>query len=89
MYELALVLIFFIIIIFVLCSNKENYAYAPFSAHLFPKINRDKWNSYQQLSRLPYSNPPVGPYTLGWDKLQNLKQEYPTQIKLYKLLHPA
>jgi|688.fasta_scaffold81298_2 hypothetical protein len=88
MYEIVLVIIFFIIIIFILCSRKENYAYAPFSAHFFPKLG-DDWNSYQQLSLLPYVNPPVGPYTFGWDELQNLKQEYPSQVKIYKLLYPS
>jgi hypothetical protein len=88
MHEIALVLLFFLIILFFLYSKKENYSYAPFSAHFFPSVKRNA-DKYEQLSLLPYSVPPTGPYSLGWDTLQNLKHEYPSQIKLYKLMHPS
>lgn len=80
-----LIIVILIFIIFITSHNKEKYSF-PFSAYLYPDM-KNLENRYNQMSRLPYNMPPVGPNSIGWEAHKKLNREYPTQSELYNLLH--
>lgn len=83
---LVILIVIVIIFLFITMFKKENYSY-PFSAHFYPSISPTEY-SYQQMSGIPYILPPVGPYSLGWEKQQHVKKEYPTESEILGLLYP-
>jgi len=86
MHKILLILLVVIIATIIIFRRKEHYL--PFSAHFYPTSNNLE-HSYEQMSRLPFNLPPVGPYSLGWDSQEKLRKKYPTQTEIYKLLHPS